>query len=70
MTVKGALQAVQKPQASSGTHSGGSVAKTVGIGQPAAAAVRGAAVRADGLGRGSEAGGVQEPPVLARLLTG
>lgn len=25
MTVKGALQEVQKPQASSGTHSGGSV---------------------------------------------
>lgn len=30
MTVKGALHAVQKPQASSGTHSGGSVTTTVG----------------------------------------
>lgn len=30
MTVKGALQAVQKPQASSGTHSGGSVTMRMG----------------------------------------
>lgn len=29
MTVKGALQEVQKPQASSGTHSGGSVATRI-----------------------------------------
>lgn len=40
-----------------------------GTGQPEAA-VRGAAVRAGGLGWGSEAGSMQEPPVLARLLTG
>lgn len=50
MTVKGALQAVQKPQASSGTHSGGSV--TMGAGDASGRGPRSSSSADGGLGWG------------------